>query len=190
VSASRLFSLLLLPAIAPLASATEIPLVKTGGVYAVPAEINDTTLKLDFIVDSGAAEVNIPADVVLTLIRAKAIVSSDFLPGRTLCVIRAPLSRDLVPPFAVIPQRWRRLRRNAIAGPLPRYVRPSCRRRRGQRRATASPFQAGLRGSQFGPSPSGSHQDLTPTRPGPTGADPSPPRCASSWCPPRLVALG
>ena len=37
----------------------------------------------DFIVDSGAAEVNIPADVVMTLIRANAIVPSDFLPGRT-----------------------------------------------------------------------------------------------------------
>ena len=37
VMGSRLFYLLLLLAIAPLASATEVPLVKTGGVYAVPA---------------------------------------------------------------------------------------------------------------------------------------------------------
>jgi hypothetical protein len=45
-------------------------------------EINGA-ITLNFIVDSGAAEVNIPADVVMTLIRANTIASSDFLPGST-----------------------------------------------------------------------------------------------------------
>ena len=63
-------------------SGSEVPLVKSGGVYRVPVQINGA-IRLDFIVDSGAAEVNIPADVVLTLIRAKTIALSDFLPGAT-----------------------------------------------------------------------------------------------------------
>lgn len=64
------------------ASASEVPLVRNGGVYTVPVQINGA-ITLDFIVDSGAAEVNIPADVVMTLIRAKTIALSDFLPGAT-----------------------------------------------------------------------------------------------------------
>jgi hypothetical protein len=66
----------------PPVTASEVPLTKQGGVYAVPVQINGA-ITLDFIVDSGAAEVNIPADVVMTLIRAKTIVLSDFLPGGT-----------------------------------------------------------------------------------------------------------
>lgn len=62
-------------------SATEIPLVKEGGVYAVPVRINGV-ITLKFIVDSGAADVQIPADVALTLIRAETITQEDFLPGQ------------------------------------------------------------------------------------------------------------
>jgi uncharacterized protein len=61
-------------------SASEVPLLKSGGIYTVPVQINQA-ITLDFVVDSGAAEVNIPADVVMTLIRAKTITPSDFLPG-------------------------------------------------------------------------------------------------------------
>lgn len=82
VLARRLFPVLLVLAIEPVAHATEVPLVKTGGVYAVPVQINGA-ITLNFIVDSGAAEVDIPADVVMTLIRANTIAPSDFLPGRT-----------------------------------------------------------------------------------------------------------
>jgi len=57
-------------------------LVKVGGVYSLPIEINGV-LTLHFILDSGAAEVNIPADVVLTLVRAGTIKDTDFLPGTT-----------------------------------------------------------------------------------------------------------
>ena len=65
----------------PLA-AIEVPLVKEGGVYTVPVRINDV-LTLDFIIDSGAAEVQVPADVALTLLRTGTISQSDFLPGET-----------------------------------------------------------------------------------------------------------
>jgi len=62
--------------------AIEVPLVKEGGVYTVPVRINDV-LTLDFIIDSGAAEVQVPADVALTLLRTGTISQSDFLPGET-----------------------------------------------------------------------------------------------------------
>jgi hypothetical protein len=62
--------------------AEEIPLVKVGGVYELSVEINGV-LKLPFVLDSGAAEVNMPADVVLTLLRTGTIKETDFLPGAT-----------------------------------------------------------------------------------------------------------
>ena len=43
-----------------------------GGVYVVPVLINNA-ITLDFIVDSGAADVSIPADVVMTLMRTGTI---------------------------------------------------------------------------------------------------------------------
>jgi clan AA aspartic protease (TIGR02281 family) len=52
------------------------------GVYQVPIRINDT-ITLDAILDSGATDVCIPADVVLTLIRSKTISSEDFLGSQT-----------------------------------------------------------------------------------------------------------
>ena len=76
------------------ASASEVPLVRSGGVYTVPVQINGG-ITLDFVVDSGAAGVNIPTDVVMTLIHAKTIALPDFLPGATLMAPgwRAPDSR-------------------------------------------------------------------------------------------------
>src|SRR5260221_11735746 len=53
-------------------------MVERGGVYRVPVVINDA-LKLNFIVDSGASDVSIPADVVRTLIRTGTIKKSDFI---------------------------------------------------------------------------------------------------------------
>jgi predicted aspartyl protease len=44
---------------------------------------NQIRVTLDFIVDSGAADVSIPADVVLTLIRTGTLAESDFLDSRT-----------------------------------------------------------------------------------------------------------
>jgi hypothetical protein len=48
----------------------EIALFKDGGTFKVPVLINGAIV-LDFIVDSGAADVNIPADVAMTLIRTE-----------------------------------------------------------------------------------------------------------------------
>jgi hypothetical protein len=47
-------------------------------VYVVPVRIN-RAITLHFIVDSGAADVNIPFDVALTLARAGTISDSDFI---------------------------------------------------------------------------------------------------------------
>jgi hypothetical protein len=55
-----------------------VKMVESGGIYHVPVVINDA-LKLDFIVDSGASDVSIPSDVVLTLIRTGTIKKSDFI---------------------------------------------------------------------------------------------------------------
>jgi hypothetical protein len=64
------------------AQAKEIPLVKSSGVYSVPVLINGV-ITLYFVVDSGAAEVSIPVDVVSTLVRSGTIQEEDFLPGKT-----------------------------------------------------------------------------------------------------------
>ena len=60
----------------------EIPLVKEGGTFKVPVEINGV-VKLHFIVDSGATHVSIPEDVVRTLMRSGTIKESDFLGTQT-----------------------------------------------------------------------------------------------------------
>src|SRR5262245_56500303 len=61
--------------------AEEIPLLKKGGVYRLYVEINGV-ITLPFVLDTGAAEVNIPADVIQTLHRAGIIRDTDFLPGQ------------------------------------------------------------------------------------------------------------
>ena len=53
------------------------PLRERGGVYRLPVRINDT-ITLDFTLDSGAADVQIPADVVSTLIRSETLMARDF----------------------------------------------------------------------------------------------------------------
>ena len=57
-------------------------LISENGVLKVQAIINDT-IPLSFIVDSGASDVVIPADVVLTLIRTGTLLRSDFIGSRT-----------------------------------------------------------------------------------------------------------
>jgi len=57
---------------------TRIPMkFSPDGHFVVPVRINDT-ITLDFAIDSGADDVVIPADVVLTLIRAGTIGKADF----------------------------------------------------------------------------------------------------------------
>ena len=74
-----IFILLLSPC---LLLAESIPLTKKGGVYEVPVEVNGV-IQLNFVLDTGASEVNIPADVALTLYRTGTIRETDFLPGQT-----------------------------------------------------------------------------------------------------------
>ncbi len=61
---------------------TAVPLLVEGGTYALPVSINNK-LTLNFILDSGASDVSIPADVVLTLIRTGTLTSDDFLGTQT-----------------------------------------------------------------------------------------------------------
>jgi uncharacterized protein YecT (DUF1311 family) len=56
----------------------EIPLQNAGGTYMVPVLLNGF-LPLPSIVDSGAADISLPADVVLTLFRTGTIDDGDFI---------------------------------------------------------------------------------------------------------------
>src|SRR6516164_4250892 len=53
-------------------SETAVPLRKHGGTLMVPVTINNA-IQLDFIIDSGSADVSIPKDVVWTLRRTGTI---------------------------------------------------------------------------------------------------------------------
>ena len=58
--------------------ATVVPMVSEGGTFVVPVRINDQ-ITLNFVIDSGASDVSVPADVVMTLLRTGTITNSDFL---------------------------------------------------------------------------------------------------------------
>ena len=60
---------------------TRIPLVKMSGGLIAPVVINNA-LKLNFIVDSGASDVSIPADVSERLVRANTVTQSDITGNR------------------------------------------------------------------------------------------------------------
>jgi hypothetical protein len=59
-----------------------IPMKREGGTYIVPVLINNV-INLDFVVDSGAADVTIPGDVLSTLVRAGTISNTDFVGTQT-----------------------------------------------------------------------------------------------------------
>jgi clan AA aspartic protease (TIGR02281 family) len=61
---------------------TVIQLKNESGIFVVPVEINGA-ITLDFVVDSGASDVSLPADVVSTLIRTRTISPSDFVGQQT-----------------------------------------------------------------------------------------------------------
>jgi predicted aspartyl protease len=63
-------------------SRTEVALSRNGGTAIVPVTINGT-LRLGFIVDSGASSVVIPNDVVMTLVRTGTLRADDFLGKQT-----------------------------------------------------------------------------------------------------------
>jgi clan AA aspartic protease (TIGR02281 family) len=59
--------------------AIEVPLsMHGGGIHSVPVKINDA-FTLDFLVDSGATSVSMPADVVVALVRLGTLAPGDFL---------------------------------------------------------------------------------------------------------------
>jgi TPR repeat protein len=63
------------------AAADTIQLEQQGGAYLVAVRINDA-ITLNFVLDTGAADVGIPEDVFLTLKRTGTIKESDFIgPG-------------------------------------------------------------------------------------------------------------
>ena len=63
-------------------SETIVPMISDGGTFRVPVTINDE-LTLKFVIDSGAAELSVPADVVTTLVRTGTITDTDFLGKQT-----------------------------------------------------------------------------------------------------------
>jgi hypothetical protein len=75
---ARLFFALLLAAPTHPAISETIQLQRQGGAYMVPVGINETII-LPFVVDSGAAEVSIPTDLFLTLLRSGTVKQSDFV---------------------------------------------------------------------------------------------------------------
>jgi clan AA aspartic protease (TIGR02281 family) len=60
----------------------KIAVTRNGGTFAVPVEINGR-ITLDFIIDSGASDVSIPADVFSTLMRTGTIKESDITGTQT-----------------------------------------------------------------------------------------------------------
>jgi gag-polyprotein putative aspartyl protease len=60
------------------ASAEQIPLEREHGIYMVPVRINEA-VNIPFILDSGAAEVAIPAAVFMTLMRSHSVRENDFI---------------------------------------------------------------------------------------------------------------
>ena len=65
------------PPTAP-ATTTAIPMTKDSGVYVVPVSANGSA-SFDCIVDSGASDVNVPANIFRKLLRSGAIHQSDFV---------------------------------------------------------------------------------------------------------------
>ncbi len=78
ISNTLFFSFALTTIICRNSLADEILLGKNGGVFELPVNINDK-ITLNFILDTGASEVHIPADVFLTLARTNTIGHSHFL---------------------------------------------------------------------------------------------------------------
>jgi aspartyl protease family protein len=66
----------------PAQGRTEVALSRDGGTVTVPVVINGA-LRLGCIVDSGASNVVLPADVVMTLLRTGTLRNSDFLGKQT-----------------------------------------------------------------------------------------------------------
>ena len=82
------------PPIAPNKNWTRVQLKKDGGTFGVPIEINGA-LTLDFIVDSGAADVSVPVDVFSTLLRTGTIKDSDLIGEQTYVLADGSKSKSM-----------------------------------------------------------------------------------------------
>jgi predicted aspartyl protease len=60
----------------------QVPLQRQGGTYVVPVLINNA-ITLNFVVDSGAADMSVPADVFSTLARTGTIRDTDIIGEQT-----------------------------------------------------------------------------------------------------------
>jgi clan AA aspartic protease (TIGR02281 family) len=60
----------------------EVKLASDGGGFNVPVTLNGA-VTIGFLIDSGASDVSVPADVVLTLIRSGTVTRSDILSDQT-----------------------------------------------------------------------------------------------------------
>ena len=81
ICAGLALALFACPAMAAEDDAQTIPVEPHNGAFVVPALLNGV-LAEKFIVDSGAADVSIPADVASALKRVGAMTSADFLGTR------------------------------------------------------------------------------------------------------------
>lgn len=75
-----------------------VPLVDVGGVFQVPVTINGA-ISLNFLVDSGAADVSIPIDVFSTLVRAGTITDADITGSSTY--VTATGDKTELPTFVI-----------------------------------------------------------------------------------------
>lgn len=66
----------------PPAGTIEVPMVRSGGTYGVPVQINGA-ITLGFVLDSGASDVSIPSDVFRTLVRTGTITKDDITGSET-----------------------------------------------------------------------------------------------------------
>jgi clan AA aspartic protease (TIGR02281 family) len=66
----------------PLTATAGVPLKTNGSELLVPVELNGT-MTLDFVIDSGASDVSIPADVFSTLKRTSSVKLSDLTGEQT-----------------------------------------------------------------------------------------------------------
>jgi clan AA aspartic protease (TIGR02281 family) len=74
-----LLALLLILGLSPSpGSAEQISLEPEHGIYMVPVRVNQA-VSIPFVLDSGASEVAIPADVFMTLMRSHSVRQTDFL---------------------------------------------------------------------------------------------------------------
>jgi hypothetical protein len=62
----------------PMPATLRVPLQRRGGSFLVPGLLNNA-IALNFVVDSGAADVTVPADVVASLKSGGTLSDSDFL---------------------------------------------------------------------------------------------------------------